>query len=193
MRMPSSSDESSTSSSSSSSYDDDQDQSEVEPVKDGPGRGKVWSEQPLSIMWCLTKFDAQNKDKVKKRVIVYKQKTVLAVEDESKLANNDNHPAIEVLEEEIAPQSTQRGRKRQKSKTRRRRRRHRGGYDPNYHHSDDCESSESIDSSPTSYKNDQKWTGFKIKRRNNDEYRTSDGSPADSSPDDAAVSKDQKT
>ena len=117
-------------------------------------QAKGWDKEPLSILWCLNSFDQSKQedealDQSKSRVILYDAiaKTVMAVE---KLPNEDDGNS-----------SPKKKKKKKKKKSPRKKRSRRTTY-PN---DDPCESCESIDSSPTRYKDDKVWTGYKLKSK----------------------------
>lgn len=107
------------------------------------GKVKGWTKEPLSIMWCLNSFDNDEESSSNQsRVVLIDQKTVMAVE---KQPTDD-----EDLDEESSPSK----RKKKKKKKKKRRKR-----------DSSCHSCDSIDSSPTRYKDDKTWTGFKLKQK----------------------------
>ena len=116
-------------------------------------QAKGWDKEPLSILWCLNSFDQSKQedealDQSKSRVILYDAKTVMAVE---KLPND---------KEDGSPPKKKKKKKRKKSQSPRKKQPRRTLPDD-----DPCESCESIDSSPTRYKNDKVWTGYKLKSK----------------------------
>ena len=117
-------------------------------------QSKGWDKEPLSILWCLNSFDQSKQedealDQSKSRVILYDAiaKTVMAVE---KLPNDN---------EDGSPPKKKKKKKKKKSPRKKRPRR------TTLPNDDPCESCESIDSSPTRYKNDKVWTGYKLKSK----------------------------
>lgn len=127
----------------------------------GQGRGKDWSDQPLSIMWCLNAFDEQIKESAaseehggKPRVLVYSRRTVCGLNNEAilnQLSKMKSEMENAIVAQENEPRPSRADLPKQKHS--RKRQCHK------------CQSSDSIDSSPTSYRDDTEWTGYKLKRQ----------------------------
>lgn len=113
-------------------------------------KAKGWDKEPLSILWCLKSFNSSNDDEnsTQSRVILYDAKTVMAVE---KLPSENP--------ENNSKKKKKKKRKRNRNSPKRKR------FSRRDFQEDPCESCESIESSPTRYKDDTTWTGYKLKRR----------------------------
>ena len=155
IRTISSSTSSSTSSSSDLSSTFERSDSNGGPSKptefpNGAGEGKVrgWQKEPLSIMWCLNSFDTTNTSS-QSRVILYDKKSVMAVESPPKGS--------------VDPSGDPPKKKKKKKKIRKGPRHRKRSQRTNQDDPAACLSCDSIDSSPTHYKDDVQWTGYKTK------------------------------
>lgn len=126
-------------------------------IIEGEGKVKGWTKEPLSIMWCLNSFD-NSEDAASpntSRVLLYDQKTVMAVENPS-TANGQSTSSSKKSKTNKGQKVKKFTKKMKKSNVKVKRPRKR---DDSF-----CQSCDSIDSSPTNYRNDSSWTGYKLKK-----------------------------
>ena len=125
-----------------------------------------WQKEPLSIMWCLNSFD--DKSPAENRSLVFDQKTVMAFDKVQDPDISDEDDEDKVAVELLGPGSNK---KKKKKKTKKKKNRGKvsssavGGGATHKKEEDYCLSCDSIDSSPTSYRDDKIWTGYKLKRK----------------------------
>merc|ERR1711913_106082 len=124
-----------------------QDETAASTAIPGSGEGKVrgWQKEPLSIMWCLNSFDSESSSQSRNVLYDQKTQTVMAVENTGQSSGAGN-----------SHQSTSNTKVKKKKKKRKVARKREDS---------SCHSCDSIDSSPTHYKDDVQWTGYKIKKR----------------------------
>ena len=104
---------------------------------------------------CLNSFDIKESPSSDSRVILYDKKSVRALDHHPQLTGEESE---ETLSSPVKKRRKGRKKKKAKKSTEGSRRLH-----------DDsevgCQSCDSIESSPTRYKDDMTWTGYKIKKR----------------------------
>jgi len=115
----------------------------------GEGKVRGWQKEPLSIMWCLNAFVAESSSQSRNVVYDNITQTAIAVENPSQSAGNSDQTSP-------TKDKSHKVKKKKKKRTKVKRK---------LEDSNECQSCDSIDSSPTHYKDDEKWTGYKIKRR----------------------------
>ena len=106
---------------------------------------------------CLNSFDIKESPSSDSRVILYDKKSVRAL---------DHHPQLTGEESEEALSSPLK--KRRKGRKKKKAKKTSGSRRLLRLHDDSevgCQSCDSIESSPTRYKDDMTWTGYKIKKR----------------------------
>merc|ERR1711971_533231 len=111
----------------------------------GEGKVRGWQKEPLSIMWCLNSFVAESSSQSRNVMYDNITQTAIAVENPSQSAGNSD---------QTTKDNKVKKKKKKRTKVKRK-----------LEDSNECQSCDSIDSSPTHYKDDEKWTGYKIKRR----------------------------
>ena len=108
-----------------------------------------------SIFRCLNSFDIKESGSSDSRVVLYDKKTVLALENPQETTEG-NESESEAIETPSPSKKRRKKRKKKKSKVKKRK------YDSS---EGGCQSCDSIESSPSRYKEDLTWTGYKIKKK----------------------------